>query len=182
MRMISVPRLFGELVNMAGENMEKHLNYIFGDASYIRERIATLKAAGMSSENFPLVGLYWASNEGVQMYPKQGIRMETSLTFIIAVSSERADNEVRMEAVYENVLYPILESIISVLEGCGLFEFGYQGKAGFRYSEGYEAPFHGLIDNTGKDLAELVDHITVKSLKLSLLDDECRINDFINNL
>lgn len=182
MGLISVPRLFGELVFKAGENMEKRLNYIFGDASYIREHIATLKSAGLASENFPLVGLYWSSNEGVYLRPRQGVLMETNITFIVAVSSMREANEVRMEKVYEKELYPILEGLVSELENCGLFDFGYSGKASFRYSEGYDAPFHGLIDNTGKDLAELVDHITVKSLKLSLVDDECRINDFINNL
>lgn len=174
MKTISVPRLFKAFV-------PEGVSYIFGDASYIREQIANLKSAGLSA-GFPIVGLYWSSAERVEVRPKDGIVLRVNLSFIIADSSSRDSNEKRMDNVYDKVLHPIMEGIISAIEDCGLFELGYNRTASYTYSDGYEAPFHGLVDNTGKDLAEVVDYVSVKALRLELIDNECKLNDFIKQI
>lgn len=174
MKTISIPRLFKAFI-------PEGVSYIFGDASYIREQIANLKSAGLSA-GFPIIGLYWSSAERVEVRPKDGIAFRVSLSFIIADSSNRDSNEKRMDDVYDAVLHPIMESLISSIEDSGLFELGYNRKASYTYSDGYEAPFHGLVDNTGKDLAEVVDYVSVKSLRLELIENECKLNDFIKQL
>lgn len=176
---VSVPRLFGKIVSETSAKIHVPLNFIFGDASYIREQIVTMKSAGLSNDNFPLIGLYWSSSNEIEANPSRGILLSAVIRFIVATSSSRDSNENRMESVYESELYPILDSLISELSSCHLFDFGNDGKVKFRYSEGYDAPFLGLVDNTGKDLAEIVDCISVSNLTLSIRNEECKLREFL---
>lgn len=175
MRTIAVPKLFGKYVRLAGEELGMELNYIFGDAAYIRGQIETNKAAGISA-NFPLVGLYWTLNQDYEHNPTPDIAARVSLKFIIAVSSERGKgNEERLKEYYQEQLYVIMDAIIESMENDKrVLDFGYNGKASFRHNEGYELPDNGVVDNKNNEFSEIIDAVNVNNLIINIKEINCR--------
>lgn len=182
--------LFGEVVKSAGENLDDvkvvtpdgptaikfdHLNYIFGNSSYIKEKLDEYsKSAVTDYLQVPMVCLLCPVNEN--RGKDREIKTDAKVNIIIACSTTREySNEERLVYSFQNILRPIYRHILDALRKHTRFNVAYDGEIQHTYSENYSYGRFGAYTSTGEKLSEPIDAIDVRDLELTVNNKQnCR--------
>ena len=148
------------------------VNFTWGDSSYIREYLLTLKKGGSTAPyRFPLIGLYSPIEENVR-----GGNTSVSVNLILAVNTLASyTNEDRLETSFKNVLRPLFDELMLVLETDSAIDVPYTGLE-YSYIENFSFGKRGALDVDGKEVDEKIDAIEIKNLNLKLKDLNCYAN------
>ena len=149
------------------------LNYIFGSAQYVKDKLDEYsKVPSTSERKFPLVVLFCPVTEkrdSLDYYSK------VSLNILIACSSTKSwSNERRLYASFINILRPIYERLIEVVRNDGRFDIYYDSIVPHEYSENYSYGRYGAYTESGEEVSEPIDAINVRSMELILKNQSCR--------
>lgn len=148
------------------------INYVFGNAQYVKERLDELSRTPVGNEmKFPLIALWCPFNEQrntVEYYTKAKVRM------LIAFSTmQQWSNEQRLQTSFQNILRPIYRAFLEALQDDGRFDFGYDVPM-HEYSENYSYGRYGALTSTGEQVSEPIDAIDIKNLELKVKQPNCR--------
>ena len=149
------------------------VNFIWGDSSYIREYMLTLKKGITTAPfRFPLVALYTPFEEQID-----GFNLSASVNLIVAVNT-LADytNEQRLDVSFKKVLRPLYGELMKAIEGCKMFDVPYSGNLRHSYTENYSFGKRGALDVDGKEIDEKIDAIEIKNLGLTIKKLNCYAN------
>lgn len=162
------------LCDVNGETHETEcpdINYTFGNAQYVKDKLDELSQAS-GSDKFPLIVLFCPFNEQRNMpdyYSKAKVRV------LIACSSVKDwSNEVRLETSFRNILRPIYNRFIEALKADGRFDFGVKEQVKHEYSENYSYGRYGAYTGTGDAVSEPIDAININNLELIVKLPNCR--------
>lgn len=149
------------------------LNYIFGSARYIKEKLDKYSKVPVTSENkFPLVALFCPVTEkrdNPDYYSK------VTVNIIIACSSTKNwSNERRLQASFINILRPIYNRLITVLLNDDRFDIKYENIIPHEYSENYSYGRYGAYTESGEEVSEPIDAINIRSMELIIKNKTCR--------
>jgi hypothetical protein len=151
---------------------EYPVNFVWGDSSYIREYLLTLKGSSSTAPyRFPLIGLYSPFDER-----KQDGVTSASVNLILAVNTLAGyTNEQRLDISFKEVLRPLYESLMKAMEEVKLFDIPYEG-FNHTYVENFSFGKRGALDVDGKEIDEKIDAIEIKNLNLTLKKVNCYAN------
>lgn len=181
MNPISITKLVADIVRQASSFLEievqgkivtcPHVNYIFGDAGYVKDMLDDYsKAAG--HDKFPLVALFTPVNEqrGVP-----GCAYKVRVNMLLACSTTKDySNEEREEMSFEKILRPIYRRIMYVIGNHGQIEVNYDGSIPHDYSENYSYGRYGAYTGNGEKVSEPIDAINISSLEFKVKHTSCR--------
>ena len=166
---ILVPRSQGEALQVACPP----INYVFGNAQYIKERLDELSTVPSGNEiKFPLIALFCPFNEqrnSQEYYTKAKVKV-----LIACSSSNDWSNEERLKVSFQNILRPIYNRFLEELREDGRFDFGYDGHISHEYSENYSYGRYGAYTDTGEQVSEPIDAINITNLLLTVKQSNCR--------
>lgn len=145
------------------------VNFVWGDSSYIREYLLTLKKCSETAPfRFPLVGLYSPFEER-----RLNGRTSATVNLILAVNTlPEYTNEERMDISYKTVLRPLYKDLFKSMEDARLFDVPYQG-FNHSYVENFSFGNRGALDVDGQEIDEKIDVIEIKNLELNLKQTNC---------
>lgn len=148
------------------------INYIFGNATYVKENLDDLsKSPYGTSRKLPLIALFCPFNEqrnSVDYYSKAKVRI------LIACSTSRIwNNEQRLESSFKGILRPIYRKFLEELKNDGRFDFGYDGHVDHDYSENYSYGRYGAFTDKGEEVSEPIDAINISNLELIVKLPNC---------
>ena len=148
------------------------INYIFGNAQYVKDKLDVLSKPVTKFMKFPLIALFCPFNEkrnSPDYYTKAKVRV------LIACSTSRDwNNEQRLHTSFVNILRPIYNRFLEALKEDGRFDFGYDGHVSHDYSENYSYGRYGAFTNTGEEVSEPIDAINISELELTVKQPNCR--------
>lgn len=149
------------------------LNYIFGSAQYIKDKLDEYSKTPITSERkFPLVALFCPVNEkrnSPDYYSK------VTINILIACSSTREwSNERRLYASFINILRPVYNRLITVLLNDSRFDIEYDNIIPHNYSENYSYGRYGAYTESGEAVSEPIDAINIRSIELTIKNQTCR--------
>lgn len=149
------------------------INYIFGNAQYVKDKLDVLSKPVTESMKFPLIALFCPFNEkrnSPDYYTKAKVRV------LIACASNRDwNNEQRLNTSFVNILRPIYNRFLEALKEDGRFDFGYDEQVSHEYSENYSYGRYGAFTNTGEEVSEPIDAINISNLELTVKNLNCRL-------
>nr|DAJ13103.1 MAG TPA: hypothetical protein [Siphoviridae sp. ctYIp7] len=150
-----------------------HLNYIFGSARYIKDKLDEFsKTPSMSERKFPLIALFCPVTE---KRDSPDYHSKVSLNIIIACSSTKMwSNERRLYASFVNILRPIYNRLITVLLDDDRFDIRYNDVIPHDYSENYSYGRYGAFTESGEEVSEPIDAINIRSMELIVKNKSCR--------
>lgn len=149
------------------------LNYIFGSAKYIKEKLDEYSKVPITSENkFPLVALFCPVTE---KRDNSDYYSKVTVNIIIACSSTKDwSNERRLQASFINILRPIYNRLITVLLNDDRFDTKYENIIPHEYSENYSYGRYGAYTESGEAVSEPIDAINIRSMELIIKNQTCR--------
>lgn len=155
-----------KVIPLLNEGRDYPVNFVWGDSSYIREYLLSLKKSSSTAAlRFPVIGLYSPFDES----KRNGVT-SVSVSLIIAVNTLAGyTNEQRMEVSFEKVLRPLYNDFIKALERSKAFDVPYNG-FNHTYVENFSFGKRGALDVDGKEIDEKIDVIEIKNLELTLKD------------
>lgn len=149
------------------------INYIFGNAIYVKERLDELSMMPAGNEmKFPLIALFTPFNErrnSPDFYTQAKVRM-----LIACSSTKQWSNEKRLQTSFVNILRPIYDSFLNALREDGRFDFGYNEVVAHEYSENYSYGRYGAFTGNGEEVSEPIDAINISNLELKVKLPNCR--------
>lgn len=148
------------------------INYTFGDAKYVKDKLDVLSKPVTDSAKFPLIALFCPFNEqrnSPEYFTKAKVRM-----LIACASNKEWNNEQRLYTSFVNILRPIYNRFIQALKEDGRFDFGYEGIVSHEYSENYSYGRYGAYTSTGEQVSEPIDAINISNLDLKVKNINCR--------
>lgn len=149
------------------------INYIFGNAIYVKERLDELSMMPAGNEmKFPLIALFTPFNErrnSPDFYTQAKVRM-----LIACSSTKQWSNEKRLQTSFVNILRPIYDSFLNALKEDGRFDFGYNEVVAHEYSENYSYGRYGAFTGNGEEVSEPIDAINISNLELKVKLPNCR--------
>lgn len=148
------------------------INFVFGSGQYVKDVLDTAtKSDKTSPSKFPLIALFCPITEernSMDYFAK------AKVSLIIACSSNNEwSNEKRHETSFKNILRPIYDRFIEVLQDDDRFDCGY-GKVNHGYSENYSYGRYGAYTEKGDALSETIDAINIKSMEITINNPNCR--------
>lgn len=158
-----------KVIPKLNEGRNNPVNFVWGDSSYIREYLLTLKGSSTTAPyRFPLIGLYSPFDERIQ----NGV-VSASVNLIVAVNTLAGyTNEQRMELSFKEVLRPLYKDLLRALEDVRAFNIPYQG-LNHSYAENFSFGKRGALDVDGQEIDEKIDAIEIKNLELTLKNLDC---------
>lgn len=148
------------------------INYTFGNAQYVKDRLDELSKPETNSMKFPLIALFCPFNEqrnSPEYFTKAKVRV------LIACSSIKDwNNEQRLETSFQNILRPIYNRFFEELKADGRFDFGYDEQIPHEYSENYSYGRYGALTGSGEAVSEPIDAINISNLELKVKLPNCR--------
>jgi hypothetical protein len=150
------------------------INYTFGNAQYVKDRLDELSKTPHGNEiKFPLIALFCPFNE---QRNSPDYHSKAKVRILIACSSRQQwSNEERLDTSFRNILRPIYGSFIEALKADGRFDFGYEGHVSHEYSENYSYGRYGAHTATGEAVSEPIDAINISNLELTVKNFNCRL-------
>ena len=148
------------------------INYTFGNAQYVKDRLDILSKPVADIMKFPLIALFCPFNEqrnSPDYYTKAKVRI-----LIACASSKEWSNEQRLNTSFVNILRPIYNRFIEALREDGRFDFGYDEQVSHEYSENYSYGRYGAFTSTGEEVSEPIDAINISNLELKVKNPNCR--------
>lgn len=161
-----------KVIPLLNKDRQVPVNFVWGDSSYIREYLFSLKkSSSTAAYRFPVVGLYSPFDER-----KNNGVVSASVNIILAVNTLVGyTNEQRMEVSFEKVLRPLYSEFMKALEGSKSFNVPYKG-FDHTYVENFSFGKRGALDVDGKEIDEKIDVIEIKNLDLTLKPFDCYEN------
>lgn len=149
------------------------INYIFGNAQYVKTRLDELSKASFGSEmKFPVIVLFCPVNE---RRGNANWRSIAKVRVLIACSSTRKwSNEEREVYSFEKMLRPIYRRFLEELKADTRLDFGSQDEVAHEYSENYTYGRYGAYTGTGEEVSEPIDAINITNLELKVNNIKCR--------
>lgn len=149
------------------------INYIFGNAQYVKDRLDIMsKAVSTSEMKFPVIALFCPFKE------QRGLpdcHSKATVNILIACSTSiEWSNEERLVRSFRNILRPIYECLKEALLMDGRIDFGYKELISHDYSENYSYGRYGAHTGTGEKLSEPIDAINISNLELKIKNQSCR--------
>lgn len=188
--MKGIVEIIGDVVKATGQNLSitipvdvdndkfemienPNLNYIFGSAQYIKDKLDEYsKVPSMSERKFPLVALFCPVTEkrdSIDYHAK------VTLNILIACSSTKSwSNERRLQASFINILRPIYNRLITELLNDDRFDIEYDDIIPHDYSENYSYGRYGAYTESGEAVSEPIDAINIRSMELIVKNQTCR--------
>ena len=141
-----------KVIPLLNKDRQVPVNFVWGDSSYIREYLLSLKkSSSTAAYRFPVVGLYSPFDER-----KNNGVVSASVNLIIAVNTLVGyTNEQRMEVSFEKVLRPLYSELMKALEGSKSFNVPYKG-FDHTYVENFSFGKRGALDVDGKEIDEKI--------------------------
>lgn len=149
-----------------------NINYTFGNAQYVKDRLDVLSKPVTDVPKFPLIALFCPFNEQrntPEYFTKAKVRI-----LIACSSSKEWNNEQRLHTSFVNILRPIYNRFIEALKEDGRFDFGYDEHVSHEYSENYSYGRYGAFTATGEEVSEPIDAINISNLDLKVKLPNCR--------
>lgn len=146
------------------------ITYIFGDAQYIKDQLDEYsKVTGV--EKLPLIALFTPVKERRGL---AGIASEARVSLLIACSSRKEwNNEERKVYSFENILRPIYDAFMDMLNTHPLVESNYDGSFPHVYSENYSYGRYGAYTASGDAVSEPIDAINITDLLITIKQTNC---------
>lgn len=150
------------------------INYTFGNASYVKERLDELSETSVgSSHKLPMIALFCPFNE---RRDSPDFHTSAKVRVLIACSTSSAwSNEQRRDFSFRDILRPIYRRFLEALREDGRFDFGYDGHIRHEYSENYSYGRYGAHTGTGDAVSEPIDAINITNLELTVKKLNCRL-------
>jgi hypothetical protein len=150
------------------------INYTFGSAQYIKDRLDELSRTVKGNEmKFPLIALFVPATE--VRGKDAAVYATTRVRVLIACSSRQQwSNEERRYHSFENILRPIYRRFIEALKEDGRFDFGGDGCVPHEYSENYSYGRYGAHTAAGDSVSEPIDAVNISNLELIIKPQNCR--------
>lgn len=167
--MILIQEVIRNVVERVSEKLNVDINYLCGDAVYVRDQLQLLSSAH-NAENlkYPLFLLYMPIKEDktdAKCYAK------VSLRILIATLSEKGFSyEQRLEYSFQNILHPIYEAFIEELKTDSRFIHEYYNHIPHTYTDNYQYGYHGAVAGEN-EVFETIDGIDLTNLKLILKNE-----------
>lgn len=150
------------------------INYIFGNAQYIKERLDELSRTPVGNElKFPLIALFCPFTEerkDVDHYTKAKIRL-----LIACPSNKEWSNEERLETSFKSILRPIYKGFLNALEADHRLDWGYKPHIAHEYSENYSYGRYGAVTASGEQVSEPIDAINITNLEIKVKQTNCTL-------
>lgn len=149
------------------------INYIFGNAQYVKDKLDVLSKPVTETMKFPLIALFCPFNEkrnSPDYYTKAKVRV-----LIACATSRDWNNEQRLNTSFVNILRPIYNRFLEALKEDGRFDFGYDEQVSHEYSENYSYGRYGAFTATGEEVSEPIDAINISNLELTVKNLNCRL-------
>lgn len=155
------------------EVKEPSLNYIFGNAQYVKDMLdAYGKASETTGYKFPLVALFCPIRETRN---DPGYYSKAKVNLIIACSSRKDwTNDTRNVTSFKRILRPIYRNLIKVLKESMLFDWGYDELVKHDYSENYSYGRYGAYTESKEEVSEPIDAIDLRSLEIKINNPICK--------
>ncbi len=148
------------------------INYTFGNARYVKDRLDELTEAYKSELKYPLIALFCPfveHRDNPDYYSKAKVRV-----LIACASNQQYSNEQRRVLSFENILRPIYRQFLKKLEEDGRFDFGYDSYIKHDYSENYSYGRYGAVTESGEEVTDFIDAINISNLELNVKLPNCR--------
>lgn len=159
-----------KVIPFLNEGRDLPVNFVWGDSSYIREYLFTLKKSSSTAPfRFPLIGLYSPFDEVV----RNG-ETTANVSLILAVNTlPNYTNEQRLEVSFKSVLRPLYDDFMEALKNVRVFDVPYSGLFNHTYTENFSFGKRGALDVDGKEIDEKIDVIEIKNLELNFKPLNC---------
>lgn len=149
------------------------INYIFGNARYVKDRLDELSVTEQGNDaKFPLIALFCPVNEqrdSLEHYT------QAKINILIACSTKQQwSNEQRQVTSFQNILRPIYHRFIEALKEDRRLDFGYDETVVHNYSENYSYGRYGAHTADGEVLSEPIDAINISRLQINVKQPNCR--------
>ena len=151
-------------------DIQPDITYIFGDAQYIKDQLDDYsKVTGV--EKLPLIALFTPVKEKRGLV---GIASESKVSLLIACSSRKEwSNEERKVYSFENILRPIYDALMELLNNHPMVESNYDGSFPHVYSENYSYGRYGAYTASGEAVSEPIDAINISDLQITIKQLNC---------
>lgn len=149
------------------------INFVFGNAQYIKDRLDELSLTPDGSEaKLPMIALHCPVNE---KRTSADYYTEAKVNILIACSTRQQwSNEERLTNSFINILRPIYSAFLEALRADGRIDFGYDERIRHEYSENYSYGRYGAYAPDGKAVSESIDAINIANLELKITKPSCR--------
>ena len=149
------------------------INYTFGSALYVKERLDELSQTPKGNEmKFPLIALFVPLKENRN---NPDYYTQAKVNVLIAVSTlQQYSNEERLVKSFQNKLRPIYRRFLDELEADERIETGYRTNIPHEYSENYSYGRYGAHTGTGDAVSESIDAINLTNLEIKIINKNCR--------
>lgn len=149
------------------------INFVFGDAQYIKDRLDELSLTEAGNEaKLPMIALQCPVNE---KRTSADYYTEAKVNILIACSTRQQwSNEERLTNSFINILRPIYRAFLEALKADGRIDFGYNERIRHEYSENYSYGRYGAYAPDGKAVSESIDAINIANLELKITKPSCR--------
>lgn len=149
------------------------LNYIFGNSQYIKD---TLDLYSQSEEElpskFPLIALFCPVKE---KRDSRNYYSRSKISLVIACSTTKDwSNEEREVNSFINILRPIYNRLLDVLQQDGRLDWGPDEIVKHDYSENYSYGRYGAMTDTGQEVSDPIDAIDISSMEITINNSNCR--------
>lgn len=157
----------------AGEIPCPPINFVFGNAQYIKDRLDELSLTPDGSEaKLPMIALQCPVNE---KRTSADYYTEAKVNILIACSTRQQwSNEERLANSFIDILRPIYSAFPEALIADGRIDFGYGENIRHEYSENYSYGRYGAYAPDGKAVSETIDAINIANLELKITKPSCR--------
>lgn len=149
------------------------INFVFGNAQYIKDRLDELSLTPTGNEaKLPMIALHCPVNE---KRTSADYYTEAKVNILIACSTRQQwSNEERLTNSFIDILRPIYSAFLEALKADGRIDFGYNERIRHEYSENYSYGRYGAYAPDGKAVSEPIDAINIANLELKITKPSCR--------
>lgn len=168
---ISVTGIIGEIVKKTACRLGFHVNYLWGDWTYISNQLTIWsKNPETARLKYPVICLFTTFDEDKR---DRRYHCKASLDFLIATSTLSGyTNEQREEESFRKTLRPVYSVFLREMKECNLLDFD-AGHIPHIYSENYRYGARGVMMSEGKKFNDLIDGIDIKQLEIKIKKQNC---------
>lgn len=167
----SVTDIVRNVVGEVEKEYGKHVNFLWGDWTYIANQLTMMSATPqIAEEKYPVFCLFLPFDEDKSDYRYES---STNVDLLIATTTlSRYTNEERERESFKAVLRPLYALFIKHLKKYPLLDFE-RNHVPHTYSENYGYGARGVLMSEGKKFNDLIDGIDIKNLNLKIKKLKC---------
>lgn len=166
-----ITEIIGDIVDKASEAMGIHINYLWGDWTYISNQLTIWsKTPETARLKYPVVCLFSPFDED-----KTDARYQSKayVEMLIATSTmSDYTNEQREQNSFRETLRPIYQELIHQMKRSPYLDFD-RHHVPHNYSENYRYGARGVMMSEGQKFNDFIDGIDIKRLQLKIKKLNC---------